>query len=312
MAKRTTKSQRASIRRVGGPLKTVKDKRKSLYDFSLRTFVQWALLHLVWPSANEDLDSAVCAFILVAWQEGETRALVANLLSAIGDTEPSLRLWLHGARRLHQAWVKRELGGRCCPMSRWMARAIAGVLLWWKKERQSFVVALGHHGILRTMEALNAHVGDFTLRVPLGSGYLNLPDTKTSTRHGRAEAVTLEDPELVAWASKLCEGKAPGERICPVSAAAMRRDFAAAVQVLGWSNLDLQLYSMRRGGATEHFRQGNSMAATTMRGRWANFTTCKLYVDAALQDRASLDMQHRAKARKANAFLSKFLASLVR
>ena len=101
-------------------------------------------------------------------------------------------------------------------MSRWMARAIAGVLLWWKKERQSFVVALGHHCILRTMEALNAHVGDFTLRVPLGSGYLSLPDTKTSTRHGRAEAVTLEDPELVAWASKLCEGKAPGDRICPV------------------------------------------------------------------------------------------------
>ena len=81
--------------------------------------------------------------------------------------------------------------------------------------------SVSHHGILRAMEALDAHVGDFTLKVPLGSGYLSLPDTKTSTRHGRAEAGTLEDPELVAWASKLCEGKVPAERICPVSAAAM-------------------------------------------------------------------------------------------
>ena len=84
------------------------------------------------------------------------------------------------------------------------------------------------------------------------------------------------------------------------------------MQVLGWSNMDLQSYSMRRGKATEHFCQDSGMAATTMRGRWANFTTRKLYANAALLDRASLDMQHRAKARKANAFLSKFLASLVR
>ena len=76
--------------------------------------------------------------------------------------------------------------------------------------------------------------------------------------------------------------------------------------------MDLRSYSMRRGKATEHFCQDSGMAATTMRGRWANFTTRKLYANAALLDRASLDMQHRAKARKANAFLSKFLASLVR
>ena len=85
----------------------------------------------------------------------------------------------------------------------------------------------------------------------------------------------------------------------PCFSGSRERDFAAAVQALGCSNMDLQSYSVR-------------MAATTMRGRWADFTTRKLYANAALQDRASLDMQHRAKARKANAFLSKFLASLVR
>ena len=96
------------------------------------------------------------------------------------------------------------------------ARAVLLTLQWRAR-------SVSHHGILRAMEALDAHVGDFTLKVPLGSGYLSLPDNNTSTRHGRKrQTKTLEDPELVAWASKWCEGKTPGERICPVSAAAMK------------------------------------------------------------------------------------------
>ena len=193
-----------------------------------------------------------------------------------------------------------------------MCRALVGLLIYWNKERQAFVVALGHHGLLRTMEALGTRAGDYSLRVPLGTGYLSLPGTKTSTRHDRSEGVTIEDPGLVAWAAELSKGLTPGDRICPVSATAFRKNSAAAVHVLGWENLDLRLYSMRRGGATDHFRQTNSMQATTMRGRWANFATCKLYVDAALQDRAELTMRHQAKARKAEAFYTKFLACLNR
>ena len=79
-----------------------------------------------------------------------------------------------------------------------------------EKGRQSFIVTLGHHGILRTMEALKAHVGDFALKVPLGSGYLSLPDNKTSTRHGRKRQSRLRTHSLLPGLVKLCEGKAPG------------------------------------------------------------------------------------------------------
>jgi len=247
---------------------------------------------------------------MMAWQEGDTRALVGNLISGIGDSEPSLRQWLHGARRLHTAWIKRELGGRCCPMTGWMARAIAGLLLFWNFEREAFVFLLGHYAILRTMDAAGPPVSDFVLRPLLGSGYLNLPDTKTSTRHGRAEAVTLDSPELVNWCAKLCEGMAPGDKLLTTSIGSLRKHFAAAVSTFGSQELDLQLYSMRRGGATEHFRRTGSMAETTMRGRWANFATCKLYVDAALQDKAQLRMLHLRKAKNAQAFLCKYLAAL--
>ena len=75
---------------------------------------------------------------------------------------------------------------------------------------------------------------------------------------------------------------------------------------LGWEDLDLQLHSMRRGSATKYFRRTNSMSATTYRGRWANFATCKLYVDAALQDAAARKMKHRSKSRRSEPLLSGF------
>ena len=98
------------------------------------------------PRSNDELDEIVCQFVMHCWQEGETRAVVANLLSGIGNTEPSLKLHLAGARRLYQARVKLELGGRCCPVTWAMAETRAGLLLHWGWAEQALMVLLMHHG----------------------------------------------------------------------------------------------------------------------------------------------------------------------
>ena len=85
--------KRAQSRRVGGPLRAVKPKTKGSCNYSVRTFVRWVALHVAWPQTT----------IMMAWQEGETRALVRNLISGISGNKPSVRQWLHGTRRLHTA-----------------------------------------------------------------------------------------------------------------------------------------------------------------------------------------------------------------
>ena len=62
-----------------------------------------ALQPACWPGDNGETDSVACRFILAAWHEGATRAPVANRVSGISDSEPSLRNGLAGARRLHMA-----------------------------------------------------------------------------------------------------------------------------------------------------------------------------------------------------------------
>ena len=159
MRKRTTKVQRAHASRVGGPLKTVQDKTRRLYDFSLKLFWLWSSVTGQWPQSNEELDAVATQFLLHCWQEGETRAVVANLLSGISDTEPSLRSHLGGTRRLYQAWIRRELGSRCCPVTLQMAEALAGLMIHWDFFEDAVMILLLHHCLSGPWKASTAEKG---------------------------------------------------------------------------------------------------------------------------------------------------------
>ena len=69
----------------------------------------------------------------------------------------------------------------------------------------------------------------------------------------------------------------------------LRRRFSQLVKEAGLQNLDLQVYSIRRGAATNLFRRCASFDTVSDRGRWKNIRTCRIYVDAAMQDTAGLE-----------------------
>ena len=95
------------------------------------------------------------------------------------------------------------------------------------------MVLLGHHGLLRTNEYLNCHSGDFVINDLMKKGHMTLPDTKTSTRHGRSESVTLTDPEVLQFVSVCRAGKLPGEKLYPCGSTIFRKRFRQAIQALG-------------------------------------------------------------------------------
>ncbi len=117
----------------------------------LQGFTHWALQTAGWPEVKEEVDSTVCQSILTAWGRNRSGALVADRISKLGDSEPSLRSYLAGARRLHMDWIKREHGGRGCPIPWWMVCAIADMLLHWSCIKDCTMVLRSHHGLLRTV-----------------------------------------------------------------------------------------------------------------------------------------------------------------
>ena len=97
----------------------------------------------------------------------------------------------------------------------------------------------------------------------------------------------LQNPQLVAWAAALKDMEEPGEPLIVGGACMLRRRFKILLKDAGLQNMDLQLYSVRRGAATNMFRQVASFDAVADRGRWRNIRTCRIYVDQALQDAAA-------------------------
>ncbi len=133
MRTKTTKAQLALTRRSCGPLNTVQDKQEPGTTCLCNVLFIGHFRQLAGP--RSEMDSAVSQFILAAWREGEARALVANLISWISDTEPSLCIYFNEARRLHMSWTKANLAdatvrshGEWCAL--WLACCFSG--LTWK------------------------------------------------------------------------------------------------------------------------------------------------------------------------------------
>ena len=170
------------------------------------------------------------------------------------------------------------------------------------------MVLLLHHGLLQTMEGLNSGCSDYNCQLPPLKAHLSLPDTKTSKRHGRSESVGLYEATVVMLLAMLCENRQPGDKVYSGSAATFRKRLGLALSALGMADLDIQVQSMRRGGATDFFKKTNSMQEVAFRGRWANFATAKLYTDAALQDRALMRLGNGSLLKAARRRLHELMA----
>ena len=90
----------------------------------------------------------------------------------------------------------------------------------------------------------------------------------------------------------------------------LRRGFRQLVKEAGLQDMDLQVYSIRRGAATNLFRRCASFDTVSDRGRWKNIRTCRIYVDAALQDAASLEEDASEKLKEGLSAYATFFKGL--
>ena len=137
-------------------------------------------------------------------------------------------------------------------------------------------------------------------------GTLDLPDTKTTFRKGTKESVTLTDDALVMFLAMLVSDRQPGDKLYSNGPALFRRRFSQLVQALSLQNVYLLPYSLRRGGATHYFLETGSLDLTAVRGRWQNIKTCRIYIDEALRDKATMDIKRPKLIRSAARILEKF------
>ena len=260
-----------------------------------------------WPSDGDDLDALVSEFGEAAGEEGETRALFANLICGLPWYEDSLRQFLHASRRLLSAWDRSEWTVRSFPLTLTMMRGMAGLALslGWYLEATALLV--GYDGLLRIMELLRIRAKDVQGDLGAFSLVLELPDTKTSSRKSTGERAILTCPMACLLLKILCEDLEPGDFVFgTLSAKVFRsrlRDLAAR---LGLADLFITPHSLRRGSATHLFRLCGSFDQVASSGIWENIRTCRKYIDEAVAELSHFELQDHAKLKAAEYLLLEF------
>ena len=198
---------------------------------------------------------------------------------------------------------------RCTPITKQWLRAIAGCAISRGWYAVAFVLLVAYDCLLRTSEAATLCMSNFEFDKKMKCCLLILSASKGQTRTGVKESMSLLDPSLVRWAAALKELIPAGEPLIPGGSKTLRRKFRDLVRATGLQKLDLQVYSLRRGGATDMFRQCGSFDSVSDRGRWKQVRTCRIYVDAALQDAATLQDINSKTLKKCEQHLNMFLAT---
>ena len=286
VTKALRRNQRADIGRLSNTL--IKPYTAQLYTVACEWFFSWMFANnLLVPIDTIEFDDMVAEAIESAWEEGESRALVGNVLSGLEHFVTGLRGSLKRGWKLWRQWGLQELPDRAPPLSLEGAMAMAGVL-WdrgWLLEALLLVFAFD--AFLRTSEFMSVLRGQITFGRQRGIMHWSLPATKSSRRKGGPEGVAFELSPYVEVFELLVANLLPGDKVCHCSQAHFRKAFDAARLALGVCG-DIKPYSLRRGGATEFCRSTGWMAKTMERGRWSEMKIARIYVNTAMAELHSL------------------------
>ena len=249
-----------------------------------------------YPTSFQGLDSKVCEFIELLWNEGEPKAYASDTISGLGHFIPACKRSLIGSWRLHGGWSRSELPSRALPLTPLMAYAMAQRAFEKGWQDMTVLILLGFSRFARTGELFNARVGDFVFDANLKRAVWSLPLSKSGQRFGARESITIDDVWIVHALSNFCRKKWPGDSIRLASPQTMRHRFKTLCSDLHLPE-GIAWYSLRRGGATHLFRITNNLPLVCLIGRWGNQKTARIYVTDALAQLTEISLSRTVRLR---------------
>ena len=292
-SKAERREERAGIGKIGDNLVLPSTLLRYGASFdAFRSFIQRLAIRRT-STIPEYIDFALVEYLEHLWQEGEGVAVGNYTLAGLLHFVPSLRGELHCARRILKGWHRLELPARAAPLTMDMILAMGGLFVLWDLPFVAYSLLIGFDLFLRTNELAGLRLGMFTMSSDRSSCVLSLLDgTKTSSRKtASSEALVVRDPlvlHLIQRVLKPSRGLLAGDFAAGVSPSQFVRYFGKAVSFLKLGDFNVRPYSIRRGGATQHFRLHGNMADTVVRGRWASAKTARIYIEDGLSCLAQL------------------------
>jgi len=279
------------------------------YWTSLQCFFKWMQSEgLLLPGDEDEMDAVVSQYIELTWQEGEGRSFAADTVCGLQWVSPLLKRRLNGSWALLKAWQRSELPARAPPLPVRPLLALAEWLIRASYIGMALGILVAAHCVLRTGELVHLAFGQIVWAEDCASAVLNLGVTKGGARRGACESASVELPWLAA-ALKAWALTEPGPLVVGVPQHQFRVLFAQGLGAINCGDWGFVPYSLRRGGATEHWRQFGALDRITVRGRWAQAATTRIYINDGLAMLAEMQLPQEPVRELSDALCARFQCS---
>lgn len=285
-----TKEERVNTRSKLGPLRTltVQPATRARYDKALQQFFTFLTNQdIPLPKERYRMDAIASDYVEHLWSTGEGRALAADTIAALQDSQPQLRGHLQGTWRLLKTWNTSEIPNRAPPMPVEVLEAMIGHAIFHGRPLFALSLLLGFYGLLRTGEILGLTKQHLAVASRSTAVLVSLGLTKGGKRQGAAESVKVAVEDIIRRTQQWLSTP-----LAPLNLTdaphIWRKLFSDTLDSLGFSHLQFRPYSLRRGGATFQFRQEGCFDRLMVHGRWHALKTTRLYINEGMSILAEL------------------------
>ncbi|OLQ13610.1 hypothetical protein AK812_SmicGene2385 [Symbiodinium microadriaticum] len=222
------------------------------------------------------------------YADGQRKGLASDGLAGLQYFLPQCQGRLKLAWKLVKVWQRVEPPMRVLPLSPLLVLGMAGLAAGLGLPDIAAGLLICFDGILRSGELYQLRVADVTFYASRASLRLGL--TKAGKRTGQEEMVVVNSRIAISWLRRACAHRSDDELLIRRGPDFFRKCFKLFVAEFGLSDANINVYSLRRGGATWDFMAYQSMERTLLRGRWASTSSARVYLQDAVATIAHLKL----------------------
>ena len=227
----------------------------------------------------DHLDDIASRWIEHLYADGQPKGLASDGLAGLQYFLPSSAGKLKHAWKLTKVWQRIEPPLRVIPLSPALVLGFAGLAAEFQLSSVAAGLLLCFDAMLRSGELYSLLVGDITFY--RAKAVASLRSTKTGKRTGASEMVVVESQLAIYWLKVACSNRHANEPLLCGGAASFRKCFKLFIEFFEVKGL-VNVYSLRRGGATWDFLSHQSMERTLLRVRWSSNSSARVYVQDAV------------------------------
>ena len=274
-------------RQVEAATRTQRDRLWSEFELWLSSAgVGTSLFDAQPPIDIDSINAVLSRYGRELFAAGRPYGHYAETVNALASRLPTIRRMLQPAWDVAFNWLRHEPHIHHYAMPWQVLLAMLTVCCLWGWPTVGGVLALAWGGLARIGEVLAAKRRDLVLPQDLDEtvayALLSILEPKTRNRAARHQALRLDQPYLLEFVVFAFGPLKPGARLWPMAGQTLRNRYRALLQCLallpGPRGKQLDLASLRAGGATWLMQVTEDSELTRRRGRWLNSKIMEIYV----------------------------------